>query len=147
MLKKAIALLLILLAVYWSFSALMPNKISSLNTDASSFSTERALVHLAAISQKPHYVGTNEHKNVREYIVKQLHVLGLETQIQEGYTISEWGNLVKPKNILARIKGREHGKALLLLTHYDSNPHSSIGASDAGSGVVTILEGVRAFLN
>ena len=147
MLKKAIALLLIVLAVYWSFSALMPSKISSLDTNTSNFSTERALVHLAAISQKPHYVGTNEHKNVREYIVKQLHVLGLETQIQEGYTISEWGNLVKPKNILARIKGREHGKALLLLTHYDSNPHSSIGASDAGSGVVTILEGVRAFLN
>ena len=34
----------------------------------------------------------------------------------------------------------------MLLTHYDSNPHSSLGASDAGSGVVTILEGVRAFL-
>ena len=35
---------------------------------------------------------------------------------------------------------------MLLLTHYDSNPHSSLGASDAGSGVVTILEGIRAFL-
>ncbi len=147
MFKKAIALLLILLAVYWSFSALMPSKISSLNTDKSNFSTERALVHLAAISKKPHYIGTDEHKNVRDYIVKQLNELGLETQIQEGYTISKWGNLVKPKNILARIQGREHGKALMLLSHYDSNPHSSIGASDAGSGVVTILEGIRAFLS
>jgi Zn-dependent M28 family amino/carboxypeptidase len=35
---------------------------------------------------------------------------------------------------------------LVLLSHYDSNPHSSLGASDAGSGVVTILESVRAFL-
>ncbi len=147
MFKKAIALLLILLAVYWSFSALMPSKISSLNTDTSNFSTERALVHLAAISQKPHFVGSNEHKNVRDYIVKQLNELGLETQIQEGYTISQWGNLAKAKNILARIKGREHGKALLLLTHYDSSPHSSLGASDAGSGIVTILEGIRAFLS
>ena len=34
----------------------------------------------------------------------------------------------------------------MLLTHYDANPHSSLGASDAGSGVVTILEGIRAFL-
>lgn len=147
MFKKAIALLLILLAVYWSFDALMPSKISSLDTDTSSFSTERALVHLAVISQKPHYVGTDEHKNVRDYIVKELTELGLETQIQEGYTISQWGNLAKPKNILARIKGREHGKALMLLTHYDSSPQASLGASDAGSGVVTILEGIRAFLS
>ena len=35
---------------------------------------------------------------------------------------------------------------MLLLSHYDSNPHSSLGASDAGSGVVTILEGIRVFL-
>ncbi len=146
MLKKTVALLLIILAVYWSFDALIPSKISSLDTDISNFSTERALVHLAAISQKPHYVGTKEHKNVRDYIVKQLNELGLETQIQEGYTISQWGNLAKPKNILARIKGKEHGKALMLLTHYDSAPQASLGASDAGSGVVTILEGVRAFL-
>ena len=49
-------------------------------------------------------------------------------------------------NILATIKGSsEAAKALVLLSHYDSNPHSSLGASDAGSGVVTILEGVRAF--
>jgi len=104
-------------------------------------------VHLAAISQKPHYVGSQEHANVRAYIVKQLEALGLETQIQEGYSISKWGNMAKPKNILARIKGREQGKALMLLSHYDSNAHSSPGASDAGSGVVTILEGLRAYLS
>jgi len=34
-----------------------------------------------------------------------------------------------------------------LLTHYDSRHHSSYGASDAGSGVATILEGLRAFLS
>ena len=55
--------------------------------------------------------------------------------------------MAKPKNILARIKGKEQGKALMLLSHYDSSPHSSLGASDAGSGVVTILEGLRAYLS
>ena len=34
----------------------------------------------------------------------------------------------------------------MLMTHYDSAMHSSPGASDAGSGVVTILESLRAFL-
>lgn len=84
---------------------------------------------------------------MRNYIVSELEKLGLEPQLQEGYTISKWGgNLAKPINILARIKGTANTKALMLLTHYDSNPHSAIGASDAGSGVVTILEGLRAFL-
>lgn len=147
MFKKTIALTLIFLAIYWSFNALLPNRISSLDADNSEFSSERALVHLAAISQKPHYVGTEEHVKVREYIVNQLKELGLEPEIQEGYSISRWGNLTKPKNIIAKVKGRENGKALLLLSHYDSQPHTSFGASDAGSGVATILEGVRAFLN
>ncbi|MBT8302639.1 MAG: M28 family peptidase, partial [Maribacter sp.] len=56
-------------------------------------------------------------------------------------------NLSKAVNILARIKGTDDGKALLLLSHYDSSPHSSLGASDAGSGVATILEGIRAYLS
>jgi Zn-dependent M28 family amino/carboxypeptidase len=52
------------------------------------------------------------------------------------------GYLVKSKNI-CRIKGSANSKALLLLSHYDSAPHSfSRGASDAGSGVATILESV-----
>jgi len=58
----------------------------------------------------------------------------------------KWRSASNTKNILARIKGTEKGKSLLLLSHYDSAPHSSLGASDAGSGIVTILEGIRAFL-
>lgn len=147
MIRKAIAILLIVMAIVWSFKALMPSKISDLDTDKNEFSTTRALVHLEKISQKRHSVGTAAHAEVREYIVGQLEALGLETSIQDGFTISRWGNLAHAKNILARIKGSEPGKALMLLSHYDSSPHSSYGASDAGSGVVTILEGLRAFLN
>ncbi|WP_397364333.1 M28 family peptidase [Olleya sp. R77988] len=147
MLKKAIALLIICAAIYSSFDALLPNTISNLETPLNQFSTDRALIQLAEISKKPHYTGSEESTKVRNYIVSELQKLGLQTQLQEGYTISKWGNLAKPINILARIKGTENTKALMLLTHYDSNPHSAIGASDAGSGVVTILEGLRAFLS
>ncbi|MEZ4792194.1 MAG: M20/M25/M40 family metallo-hydrolase [Gelidibacter sp.] len=147
MLKKAIALLLILIAVYWSFYALMPHRISGLDTADNQFSTDRALVLLKEISKQPHFVGSKNHEVVKNYIVKALQDLGLETQIQEGNTLTDWGTFVKPKNILARIKGTDNSKALLLLSHYDSNPHSSYGASDDGSGVVTILEGLRAFLS
>ncbi|MGJ8591277.1 MAG: M28 family peptidase [Aquaticitalea sp.] len=147
MLKKAAALLLIILAVYWSFYALIPHSISGLDTPKNQFSSERALVHLKEISKQPHFVGAKNHETVRNYIVKQLEVLGLETQLQEGNTLTDWGTFVKPINILARIKGSDNTKALLLMSHYDSNPHSSPGASDAGSGVVTIIESLRAYLS
>ncbi|MBD0779249.1 M20/M25/M40 family metallo-hydrolase [Maribacter sp. ANRC-HE7] len=144
--SKITSLLLILLAVYWSFKAAMPSYTEDINTTKNAFSTDRALTHVKNISKKPHGVGFPAHTEVRNYIVSELQSLGLETSLQEGYTAGDWGNLSKATNILARIKGSEDGKALLLLSHYDSSPHSSLGASDAGSGVATILEGVRAFL-
>ena len=95
---------------------------------------------------EPHAVGFPGHDRVKSYIIAELKKMGLETTTQEGYTAGDWANLSKATNILARIKGSGQGKALLLLSHYDSGPHSSFGASDAGSGVATILEGVRALL-
>jgi len=141
---------LILLLVYVSFNSLMPSTVSGLDAPTTSFSTERALKQLKIISKEAHYVGTPAHAEVRSYIVKELKNMGVETQIQEGFTLNTsrgYSNLVKPQNILGRIKGSGNGKAVMLMSHYDSAPHSaSKGASDAGSGVVTILEGVRAYL-
>jgi acetylornithine deacetylase/succinyl-diaminopimelate desuccinylase-like protein len=147
MIKKVIAVVLLMLAVYLSFYVLLPNKISTIDAKSNEFSTARAFTQLETIAKNPHYLGNIEHALVRDYIISQLEELGLETQVQEGYDMSSWGTLSKPKNILARIKGTDNSKALLLLSHYDSSPHSSPGASDAGSGVVTILEGIRAFLS
>ena len=111
------------------------------------FSTKRAMVHVSKMSQKPHYVGADYHNRVAEYLQFELTKLGLQPQSQEGYTLTEWGNLTQSRNIIAKIKGTGNGKALLLLSHYDSAPHSeSKGASDNAVGVATILESVRAFL-
>jgi len=144
---KAISFLLIVFAIYWSFTSLLPSKISDLNTPKTEFSTERALVHLKKITQKPHYVGTKEHTRVKNYLISEFEKLGLKVEIQDQIAINKkWRGAVKAQNFMFRIKGTENGKALVLLTHYDSVVHSSYGASDAGSGVVTILEGVRAFL-
>jgi hypothetical protein len=129
------------------YFTMMPHWTSDEEGPLSEFSTKRALSQVETISKQPHYVGSKEHEVVANYLVKELNKLGLETSVQEGYTLSDWGNLVQSKNILARIKGTSSSKALLLLSHYDSAPHSySKGASDAGSGVATILESVRAFL-
>lgn len=141
------ALLLIIAAVYWSYEGLMPSYSEDAMAPEHHFSTAKAFEHVEQIAQKPHAVGFEAHTEVRAYIVSELEKLGLETSLQEGYTAGDWGNLSKAVNILARIKGTSDGKALLLLSHYDSSPHSSLGASDAGSGVATILEGLRAFLS
>ncbi len=144
---QVLSILILIASVYISFYALMPSEKINKTIKTTEFSTEKALVHLKEISKKPHFTGVSEHKIVRNYIVSQLEELGLKVEIQEQVAVnSKWRAAANTKNILARIKGTEKGKALLLLTHYDSSPHSSLGASDAGSGVVVILEGIRAFL-
>jgi hypothetical protein len=126
---------------------MMPQWVSSDDALLSEYSTKRALEKVKVISENPHFIGSDNHKIVGDYLVKELQSLGLEVKVQEGTTFSDWGNLTKSKNILARIKGSDSSKALLLLSHYDSAPHSySHGASDDASGIATILEGVRAFL-
>lgn len=143
-----ITLLLILWAVYWSFWASMPIYENDHDVPKTSFSTDRALTHVKNVSKEPHAVGSKAHATVREYIVSELQKMGLETSLQQGYSMGyKEGELSKAINILSRLKGSGEGKALVLLSHYDSDPHSALGASDAGSGVATILEGVRAFLS
>ena len=145
--SAVVAILLILLAVYIAFTLSRPSFKPGKAVPEKSFSTERALKHVEEISHFPHAVGFPAHTQVREYLVGQLENLGLTPELQQGYTAGDWANYSKAINILARIEGSGEGKALLLLSHYDSNPHSSLGASDAGSGVATILEGLRAYLS
>ena len=144
---KIISFITILCTVYWSFTSLLPSETDKENIPLTEFSTDRALVHLKEITKKPHYVGTEEHTKVRKYLVAELEKLGLVVEVQSHVAMNKkWRGVVKAKNILAKIKGTESGKALVLLSHYDSSVHSSYGASDAGSGIVTILETVRAFI-
>ncbi|REE83805.1 peptidase M28-like protein [Lutibacter oceani] len=143
---QVVSILIIVAAIYYSFYSLTPSK-SYKATNETAFSTENALVHLKKITKKPHFTGSPEHKVVRDYLVNEFEKIGLQVEIQEQVAVNKkWRAATNNRNILARIKGSENGKALLLLSHYDSNPHSSLGASDAGSGVVVILESIRAFL-
>lgn len=149
--KKVFAIvpvIIILSVIYWSFYDIKPSLPKDETLVNTGFSAYNALDHLKAISLKQHYVGSDEHKNVQNYIVAELSKMGLETEIQTQTAVNKkWIAASTVQNIIAKIKGTGNGKALMLLTHYDSSTHSSLGASDAGSGVVTILEGIRAFLN
>ncbi|WP_235921964.1 M20/M25/M40 family metallo-hydrolase [Flavobacterium phycosphaerae] len=134
--------------IFGVFYFMMPQCYDETEAPLSDFSTQRALETVKTMSAKPHFVGSKQHEAVANSLQTTLRNLGLETSLQEGFTMTEMGTLVKSKNILARIKGSANTKALLLLSHYDSAPHSfSKGASDDASGVATILESVRAFLH
>lgn len=134
--------------IWFIFHRMMPSDYSKGNIPASEFSTERAVQHIKEISKEPHYVGSPNHPKVMKYLEKELQKLGLETQIQQSTILSKWNNLVETKNVIARIKGSDSSKALLLLTHYDSAPHTkSLGASDDANGLAVILEGIRTFLH
>ncbi|MFY8187150.1 MAG: M28 family peptidase [Flavobacterium sp.] len=146
-LLSLLVLIFLALAIWSVFYFRMPQDYSRSTDDIGQFSTERALKHIDYISKKPHYVGSSYHENVKNYLQKELEKLGLSTSIQKSTVLSKWGNLVTTENVVTRIKGSNNSKALLLLTHYDSAPHSNAyGASDDANGLGVILEGIRAFL-
>lgn len=112
------------------------------------FSSGRAMKHLEVISQKPHPVGTFEHSSVRDYILRELSTGGgIESEVQTATGINQaWEGPLRAgtvQNILARLKGTDSSKSILLVAHYDSAP-MSFGASDDGSGVAVLLETLRA---
>jgi hypothetical protein len=142
-----LSFLIIIAVVYWSFSDMLPAYNKNKAVTETEFSIHNALVQLKEISKEVHYTGSENHLQVQNYIVNELKKLGLKPEIQQQVAINnKWRAATNAANIIAKIKGSTDGKSLLLLTHYDSNPHSSLGASDAGSGVVTILESLRAFI-
>ncbi|WP_333693380.1 M28 family peptidase [Flavobacterium sp.] len=140
--------ILILGIISFVFYRMMPSDYSKGEIALSEFSTQRALKHIEIISKKPHYVGSPYHNTVLNYLKEELQKLGLETQIQKSTVLSKWNNLVETQNVIAKIEGYDSSKALLLLTHFDSAPHSkSYGASDDANGLGVILEGIRTYLH
>lgn len=113
------------------------------------FSADRAIEHRKVIAREPHPTGSIANARVRDYIVEQLKQEGLEPQIQRTGVGSLMEDFPGPyaagtvENILARLKGSESTGGVLLMAHYDSVAPAP-DATDDGSGVVTLLETLRA---
>jgi hypothetical protein len=111
------------------------------------FSSEHAIENLKVIAREPHPTGSIANARVRDYIVEQLKLQRLEPQIQRTGIASLMDVFPGPyaagtiENILARLKGSMG--VVLLMAHYDSVAPAP-GATDDGSGVVTLLETLRA---
>lgn len=102
--------------------------------------------HLAHFAAQPHPIGSEANHRARDYLAGTLAGLGGEVQIEHAAGMFNRGRLVRAgnvQNIVATFRGRANSRAVLLVSHYDSVPEGP-GAADAGAGVVSILETVRA---
>ena len=111
------------------------------------FASGRAMNHLKMIARSPHPIGSAEHSNVRDYILKEMSALGLGPEVQKSLAVNQEneGSYVAAgvQNIIGKIEGAGSRYAVLLACHYDTVPNSP-GANDDGAGVTTLLEVMRA---
>ncbi len=115
------------------------------NAPATAFSALRALREVAVVARRPHSLGTPANAAVRDYLLRRCRALGLAATVQDTVAVAaEWGVGGRVQNVVARLPGRvPGGPAVLVLVHYDSQPHTP-GATDDGAGVGAALETIRA---
>ena len=115
-------------------------------TPAEQFSADRAILHLRQVAAAPHFIGTEQNYRVRDYLVGQLAGLGAAVKVEETIGVqgrARFVNAARVQNIVARFRGSGGTRAVMLAAHYDSVERAP-GAGDDGSGVITILETMRA---
>jgi hypothetical protein len=148
-LQAALTTVFIVAAVAFALSRLKPPEVVPASAPAAEFSAARALSHLKVIAREPHPDGSLSDGKVRDYLIEQLKLQGLEAQVQRTGIASLVDTFPGPygagtvENILVRLKGTNSTGVLLLTAHYDS-VSTAPGATDDGSGVVTLLETLRA---
>ena len=150
---------LLLVAVFINKSLIQPSPPLPADSDPAVFSAERAMKHVRDIAVEPHPIGTPANKRVRDMLVAHLQEAGLKTEIQSVQIIDNYRStgpefyaglppqrhpVAYVNNIVARLKGTgQQGKALVLMSHYDSVYYGP-GAGDDASGTATLLETLRA---
>ncbi len=140
-----LALVLLGLALLLAVTQGGPPSPKGKDAPAGEFSAGRAgeLLKTLLGDGSPHPLGSPANAQVRERVMAQLRTLGYAPEVQEGFTCQAGWGCAKVSNVLARLPGRQAGKAVLLISHFDSVP-AGAGASDDMTGVAAVLEVARA---
>jgi Peptidase family M28 len=150
--KKPIAglLLAVLLlgGTFLSLALLRAPAVQPASAPAEVFSAERAWEHLKNLAVRPHPVGSDEHRRVRDEIVTRVRALGYEPVVEEGVGLARgvlsWtGAVAQVANVVVRIPGSAPSRPVVFAAHYDSVA-AGVGAADDMVGVVALLETLRA---
>ena len=125
--------------------ALAPPRPQPAAAPAAEFSAARALASLRRVfpEEVPHPVGSAANRRARDRLLAELRRLGYAPEVQRTFSCGRYGACGEVENVAARLEGERAGKAVLLLTHYDSVP-AGPGAADDGAGVAALLEVARA---
>ncbi len=148
---RAVVLALVALGIWFlSNYETQPHKQDYAAKSGTEFSATRAHDALGRIlgpKEIPDPVSSDNNAAVRARIQKEFSDLGVKTTTYTAFTCNAWRGFsfiacATVTDIIAEVVPGE-GKAIVMLAHYDSVP-AGPGASDDKSGVVTILETVRA---
>ncbi|HEV8241007.1 MAG TPA: M20/M25/M40 family metallo-hydrolase [Thermoanaerobaculia bacterium] len=141
----------VVLAAALGLAQLTPPRATGAGAPAGEFSAARAFAQLRPLAAAPHPQGSAEHDRVRDRLLLRLRELGLESEVQHATAANgriglEWKGATPAgsvDNVVGRLPGTNHTRAVLLVAHYDSVPWGP-GGSDDGAGVAAILETLRA---
>jgi len=137
-------------ASFASYQALSPSTHEPSPREFSVANAEQYLKTLVG-DGIPHPAGSEQNDVVRDRVILALESMGYEVTVQSGsvgissYLQQRSGrSTVDLDNLLAVRKGTHPGKAIALVTHFDSHP-AGPGASDDGVGTAALLEIARIF--
>jgi hypothetical protein len=139
--------ILIILCAFFAIHRQNPPAPQPAGAPSVEFASGRAMKHLRIIARKPHPIGSAEHSEVRDYILKELAGLGLSPEVQVALVLDEQRGTryvaASVQNIIGRMAGTDSRQAVMLACHYDSVANGP-GASDDGASVAALLEVLRA---
>ena len=130
--------------------AFRPPAAAPAGVAATEFSAARVEADLRAIAQRPHPLGTDDHARVRDHVVASARAAGAEVRVETGDVVrtdpGKPTRVAVAENVVAKVAGSDPatsgGRALLLVSHYDSVP-TGPGAADDGAAVASMLEAIR----
>ena len=147
----AVVLLAVLVALgALSLLAFRPPSVAPADVPSTEFSAARVDGDLREIARRPHPLGTEDNARVRDHVVAAARAAGAEVRVEVGDVVladpGKAARVAVARNVVATVPGKEPGlsggRALLLVSHYDSVP-TGPGAADDGAAVASMLEAIR----
>ena len=143
---SVLAIFLTFILFFVQHYSTQPPSPKGLDAPEDEFSAIRAHDILKSLlrENKPHPVGSELNKVIKERLKNELDKLGIEHQEQKTWACaSRFAGCAKVENLIGIIPGKTDLPYLAIMAHYDSVPMAP-GAGDDGAGVVAILETARA---
>jgi hypothetical protein len=131
-----------------------PPSPAALSAVTSGFSSARAMADVRFLASQPRPIASDANAEARQYIVGQLHAIGLDPVVQTATAQKTWIDrqhnarvaLGVVNNIVLLVPGsapdRARRPALLMATGYDT-AERSVGAASSAAPVAALLETLR----